>query len=263
MLANVGITYTMADKESESVPYIDISKSTFLKRKFVWDADIGAVVAPLEEESIIKSLMVTVESKSVSAEHQAVSIISSAVREYFFHGRETFHDMSDLLKEIIDECGLVAYVEDSTFPTYEELKKSFWRASKHLIAEMRPEWSEEQIELEIQAEDDLPVCPICGFVGQVGQTVEELEQRCIDILRYRYELDELRNTSDTGSSSSECSSSDGRDEWGRCVTCFSYDCLFPSSICLPRLFEICPNCLTCKFKRRVCTLCLNYSEGLE
>lgn len=132
VLASIGVVYTMADKESESVPFVDIADITFLKRSFTFDDDIGAIVAPLEEDSINKSLLTCVVSKSVSLEHQCIDIISSAVREYFNYGKHTFEAKSRVLREIIDECDLQPYVTDSTFPSFDSLKDEFWKASKSI-----------------------------------------------------------------------------------------------------------------------------------
>lgn len=269
VLAGVGITYTMADKESESVPYIDVSEATFLKRKFVWDEDIGAVVAPLDEDSIIKSLMVSVASKSVSAQHQCVSIISSAVREYFFHGKKTFHAMTELLQEIVDECELVAYVENSTFPTYDELRQSFWNASKHLIPDMRPDWDEERILLEtglccggasspthvdmsglqLQAEEDVPTCPLCGFAGQPGQTETDLIQQCLEILRWR--MDRIYIPDSDSDSNSEA------EDPGYCVQCLWEDCPAYLTRGDPWSYTQCWICARCKKIDEVCEVCVD------
>nr|UNY42101.1 MAG: polyprotein 1 [Picornavirales sp.] len=132
VLASIGVVYTMADKESESVPFVNVNDITFLKRRFVFDDDIGAIVAPLEEDSIIKSLMTCVVSKSESLEHQCIDIIGAAIREYFNYGKIIFNAKSEMLKEIINECDLQIYVKNSTFPSFEDLKDEFWRASKSI-----------------------------------------------------------------------------------------------------------------------------------
>lgn len=132
-LADVGIKYTMADKEAESVPYLHISQVSFLKREWRWDEDVGAFLAPLEEASIAKSLTRVVASQTVPPEKQAVDVMSSACREYFFHGKETFLQKRDMLLEIVLECELDAYVESTTFPTWEQLKDCFWKNSEHVL----------------------------------------------------------------------------------------------------------------------------------
>jgi hypothetical protein len=128
-LADVDITYTMAEKEAKSVPYIHINEVSFLKRTFRDDKDVGAFVGPLEHDSIVKMLTVNVASKSVTPEYQAVQTISTAVREYFFYGKDIFNEKSEMLKQVVIENGLQAYVEDSTFPTWESLNQQFWDAS--------------------------------------------------------------------------------------------------------------------------------------
>lgn len=132
-LASIGITYTMADKEAASVPYISIDEVSFLKRTWRLDNDVGAYLAPLEEASIAKSLTRVVASKTVPPEKQATDILSAACREYFFYGKEVFHEKRQMLMEIADECALGAYVEESTFPTWIELKDNFWRNSQHVL----------------------------------------------------------------------------------------------------------------------------------
>jgi hypothetical protein len=56
-LLESGITYTMADKEAESVPYLHIRDVTFLKRSWRFDSDVGAYLAPIDHESLERSLM--------------------------------------------------------------------------------------------------------------------------------------------------------------------------------------------------------------
>nr|AWK77840.1 polyprotein [Darwin bee virus 5] len=129
-LAAFSVGYTMADKESESVPFIHISKATFLKRSFRFEPLLGVYVAPLELESIEKSLMVTVRSKSVCLEKQSVDILQSALREYFFHGREMFEEKRALFITLVDDLNLRIYM-DRYFPTWDELVANFWSHSDH------------------------------------------------------------------------------------------------------------------------------------
>jgi hypothetical protein len=50
----MGIVFTMADKKSESIPYISMDDATFLKRRWVVNEEIGCYFAPLEHDSIEK-----------------------------------------------------------------------------------------------------------------------------------------------------------------------------------------------------------------
>nr|ULG00040.1 MAG: hypothetical protein 1 [Marnaviridae sp.]URG14537.1 MAG: RNA dependent RNA polymerase [Picornaviridae sp.] len=126
------IEYTMADKVSESVPYLPIDKVDFLKRKWRWDEDLQTHVGPLAEESLSKMLMVCVQKKNISPECHALQVIGTAVREYFYLGRAEFERRSELLKDVVREAQLEAYVEDSTFPTWEECAAAYWARSEHV-----------------------------------------------------------------------------------------------------------------------------------
>jgi len=132
VLAEVGIEYTMADKEAQSIPYISIADVSFLKRTWRWDPQLRAHVAPLAEDSIAKMLMVCVQKKNISPTCHALQIIATAVREYFFYGQEKFTEMSEVFKEIVHEEGLDVYVETTTFPTWGELVLDFEERSKHV-----------------------------------------------------------------------------------------------------------------------------------
>lgn len=127
----MGIVYTMADKETESVPFIHIDDCSFLKRTWRYDADVEAFVCPLEHDSIEKMLMTCVASKSVCHEAQCVDIVETAIREYFFYGKSTFEEKKLMLKEICDKLGLQPYYKESTFPTWQSIYEAFWRASAH------------------------------------------------------------------------------------------------------------------------------------
>jgi hypothetical protein len=124
-LGKIGIVYTMADKEAESVPFLPMNSISFLKRKWVWNTELESYLAPLEEESIEKMLTVWVRSKSISAEEQVMAVISSAVREYFFHGKEMFNQKRTMLKEIVDIKNLTLWEKKSTFPTWDDLIYKF------------------------------------------------------------------------------------------------------------------------------------------
>jgi hypothetical protein len=132
VLAQNNITYTMAEKEAKSVPFIHANDVSFLKRKWRYDPDVQAVLAPLEEDSIHKMLTKCVPGKTITPKAQAVAVISTALREYFFYGREIFEEKTLLFKEIVAECELEDYVDDSTFPTWESLKNTFWDNSSHV-----------------------------------------------------------------------------------------------------------------------------------
>jgi hypothetical protein len=124
-LAKVGITYTMADKEAESIPYIPLEDVSFLKRGFIWSDDLKAWLAPLEEASISKSLHNYMHKKGndVLPAEIAANAIHTANGEYFYHGREVFEIRRAQLLEVARRAGIMGYV--GTLPTYTDLMDRF------------------------------------------------------------------------------------------------------------------------------------------
>jgi hypothetical protein len=121
IFSDIDITYTMADKEAESIPFINIKDASFLKRSWQWNEDLQNYLAPLEHDSIEKMLMVWVKSKTISEEEQIIAVISSAVREYFFYGQIIFESKVRLLKWLCKELDIEDWIHESTFPTWKEL----------------------------------------------------------------------------------------------------------------------------------------------
>jgi hypothetical protein len=129
-LATVGITYTMADKEAKSVPFIHIDEVSFLKRYWRWDEDIGAFVCPLEHDSIEKSLMVCVRSSSITPEEQAVQILVAQVTEYFWYGKKTFLEKRALFLQVAQTVGIDFLITKNTFPTWDQLYDRYHHGGK-------------------------------------------------------------------------------------------------------------------------------------
>ncbi len=125
VFASVGVTYTMADKETESIPYISMKDATFLKRSWRWDEQIGAYTCPLEHDSINKMLTMTVQSKTLCPEAHSIEVINSACREYFFYGREIFEQKRKMFQEVIIEANIVHYQKETTLPSWKSLKDDF------------------------------------------------------------------------------------------------------------------------------------------
>ncbi len=126
-LAEAGIKYTMADKETASIPFIHMNDVSFLKRAWVFDEDVGSYLAPLEENSISNSMLIAVASKTLSPEYHSIAILESAHAEYFFYGKETFIQKSKMIQRIIQKCDLQDYISDSSFPTWDDLYARFWK----------------------------------------------------------------------------------------------------------------------------------------
>lgn len=130
-LAEIGVEYTMADKETESIPFVDIDDVSFLKRKWRWDPELGHHMAQLEESSICKMLTTCLPSDRISPEAHAIEIIVTALNEYFMYGRAVYNTKRAMFEGIIDEMNLQAYLTASTLcegdklPTYEDRRSIY------------------------------------------------------------------------------------------------------------------------------------------
>lgn len=131
-MENIGVEYTMADKTSESLPYIHIKDVAYLKRTWRWDEDIGAVVCPLEEQSIRKMLTICVPSDTDSPEMHMASVMAAAANEWFWYGKETFERERKWLLKLAIENNLEVELRAKKFPTWDELVTRFYNASKGL-----------------------------------------------------------------------------------------------------------------------------------
>jgi hypothetical protein len=131
-LAAIGVEYTMADKESESVPFVHINDVSFLKRTWVFDPLMKCYLAPLDHDSIEKMLTIGVASNTICAEAQAVAVIEAALNEYFYYGKLVFEEKRKMLMEVVNETDIDHFVTKSTFPTWEALEQRFWNSSKHV-----------------------------------------------------------------------------------------------------------------------------------
>jgi len=141
ILKLIGVDYTMADKEAESVPYIHIDEASFLKRKFQFDPDVNRVVAPLDHSSIDKMLTSRLDEGTLDPKAHSICVIETALREYFFYGKDKFEERRIFFKRAVDECGLGDWVEKSTFPTYEQLLEDFYNRLKDFPDHNIETWS--------------------------------------------------------------------------------------------------------------------------
>lgn len=100
VLETAGVGYTMAEKERPSVPYIDISEVTFLKRTFRYHSGVEGIVGPLEKQSIAKMLKMHVVPKACSREEAIAQAMTAASMESFYHGREFFEFVTRTLDNL-------------------------------------------------------------------------------------------------------------------------------------------------------------------
>jgi hypothetical protein len=80
-----GLDFTNALKTDTMEKFLTLDQISFLKRKFVFRKDLQKWVAPLDKESIMKSICYVLPSKVVSRDEQMIDSCTSALRELFFH----------------------------------------------------------------------------------------------------------------------------------------------------------------------------------
>lgn len=125
VLGEIGVEYTMADKISESVAYINFDQCEFLKRSWRYEEAIKAFGCPLNESSILKSLTVWVPSRTICAEEQYVNTVISANNEYFFHGRERFEKTHLFFLRLLESEELRCFLPPCGLPTWDALVARF------------------------------------------------------------------------------------------------------------------------------------------
>jgi hypothetical protein len=122
-LCSWGITYTMADKDAVSVPYITCDKIDFLKRRWVWSEEFGRYLAPIGEASLHKSLTAAKKSDMVTPEIHSAQVVSNANMEYFMYGKEVFLEKHEKLKEILKIHDIAHHLPGGRLKNYEELSE--------------------------------------------------------------------------------------------------------------------------------------------
>jgi hypothetical protein len=134
-LATIGVVYTMADKETESVPFIHMRDVSFLRRRWVYSSDVGSHLAQLEHESIAKSLLYHIPSQVVCVEKLAADAMLGALREYFAYGRAVFDDKREIFVQIVARHQLQYYF--GGFPTYDQMVDEYLEKGKESSADGR------------------------------------------------------------------------------------------------------------------------------
>jgi hypothetical protein len=135
-LATIGVTYTMADKLSETVPFIHIDDASFLKRRWLWFEETKSYVCPLEEDSIIKMLMIGNKSDFVSDGVKSCDNVHTALEEYFWYGREKFEERRSFLMKALVDCDLEKF-NTREFKTFETLLVAYRSNSSDFLKEFK------------------------------------------------------------------------------------------------------------------------------
>lgn len=124
-LGSCGIRYTTAQKTEPTVPYCDISQLSFLKRAARFDADLDITLAPLEMDSIYKSLHCRQQNKDVSADEYNAAAIESALLELFFHGEDVYVHHRNNLQRVVDTMEMGPWLSASILPSYAQQREDW------------------------------------------------------------------------------------------------------------------------------------------
>jgi energy-coupling factor transporter ATP-binding protein EcfA2 len=97
------IGYTMADKGAKSVPYIPIEEISFLKRNFVKHETLNKIVAPIEEDSILKKFFWVKKPTEtpLSFAEQFGAYTDGSFREAYLHGKAYYEKFTEKIQAII------------------------------------------------------------------------------------------------------------------------------------------------------------------
>lgn len=107
-LARFGQIYTMPDKESELVPFLDKDNFEFLKRKSVYHPALGQHIGALIDASIYKSLHCFLRPKGCEMTEEFASALNvdTALREWFNHGRDKYEHQRKLMKQVVEKADI-------------------------------------------------------------------------------------------------------------------------------------------------------------
>ncbi len=97
-MQELGYIATSALDKKRPVEFVNIHDVAFLKRKHLYNTDLGTYVGVLDKNSIAKSLMIYVVSRSVARAETVLGVYQNALHEFFLYGKETYEDAMRRLK---------------------------------------------------------------------------------------------------------------------------------------------------------------------
>lgn len=124
-----GVPFTHADKStSVGRPYEAFDQVTFLKRSFVYNAEIGDYLAPLDLSSITKSLHYYQPNNSISYSAAHSELLRAAAENVLSHGRDVYDKFCAEARGLASAAGLtgVDYQEATNFITWDSFLER-WR----------------------------------------------------------------------------------------------------------------------------------------
>jgi len=97
---------TDADKSSVVPLYVDAKNVDFLKRRFIYNKELGYVIGALSEESILKRLVSVIKPKAPNTLREILlQNIDSALDEWAFWGRAIYENRRKRMMDILEKTG--------------------------------------------------------------------------------------------------------------------------------------------------------------
>lgn len=98
--------FTMPDKKSDPVPYMNDADADFLKRHNRFNPDTQLIHGLLDEDSIFKSLHTVLKSKAVSPLDQSAMNIDGALREWWQYGKEMYELRRAQMTQVAEKANI-------------------------------------------------------------------------------------------------------------------------------------------------------------
>jgi hypothetical protein len=173
-LYKYGITYTMAEKDRESVPFITNEECNFLKRSAIWSDKYECYLAPLEMGTLFKILQSHTKSDHLSMAQQSCNAIQNVLREVFFHGKKQYLYFEDNLNKVLKEnLEVKALFNNGVVPSYEFYEHWFitnYHPDKmHLISDSFFKQSRDDLKLVPQSYDMCDDAEFTALQQSVGE----------------------------------------------------------------------------------------------
>lgn len=121
-----GMEYTDSSKNSVVKPFTIVDDVSFLKRKFRFNCVLNRMVAVLDKESMVKSLMYVLPSKEISVSQQVFETYLSMLRELFFYcdNESMFNNYRNIMIEHMKELKFLEF-DFANIPEFDTLVKQY------------------------------------------------------------------------------------------------------------------------------------------
>jgi hypothetical protein len=153
----LGMEFTNSQKTGELEKYLHFENTSFLKRNFVWSERWSRFIAPLDLNSIYKSLQWTMPSDFIPRDEQCKATMTSALWELFFHCKSEY--TFNYFKKHFESLLLEHYHMDPL----EASLPGFWKIASALG------FTEEPLPVDMLPTVDLDESLQDGFNYKVGQ----------------------------------------------------------------------------------------------